>query len=322
MLAIKSESKDIYYNLAAEEFLLKQKDDELFMLWKSDPCVVVGKHQNAMAEINYRHLLAQKIPVARRLSGGGTVYHGPGNINFTFIRNGEKGKLVDFRFFVTPVVNYLRGLGIGAKIGKRNDLLIGELKISGNAEHVFKRRVLHHGTLLYNANLDALNEAIRISKRRFIDKAVQSKRSKVTNIYDHLFDKLSCGEFEEGLFRYLSETFPDVVNYRFSAEEKEAIQSLIRDKYATSEWIFGYSPEFEMRNRIVLANHPSEIHCRVKNGIITDISIYPSEKEFRQNLLNCLIGKRFDYNSVHAELDAANTFSTHVKHALLKALFG
>ena len=115
---ILTDSKDIFYNLAAEEFLLKNEEDNFFMLWQSDPTVVVGKHQNTMAEVNYPFIREKKIVVARRLSGGGTVYHGPGNLNFTFIMNGEKGKLVDFKKYFTPVIEFLHTKNIPAKAGE------------------------------------------------------------------------------------------------------------------------------------------------------------------------------------------------------------
>ena len=156
------------------------------MLWQSEDSVVVGKHQNAMAEINYRFLQREGVPVARRLSGGGTVFHGDGNVNFTYLINGEKGKLIDFRRFVSPVVDYLATLGIPAEIGTRNDILVEGLKVSGNAEHVYRSRVLHHGTLLFGANLERPNMAIQVVPGRFTDRAVQSNRSKVTNISNYL----------------------------------------------------------------------------------------------------------------------------------------
>ena len=230
MLSIISNTKDIYFHLAVEEFLLKNRAEEFFMLWQSEPCVVVGKHQNALAEVHHRYLRAHHIPVARRLTGGGTVYHGPGNMNFTFIRNGEQGKLVDFKKFVRPVVKFLQLKGLPATIGTRNDLLIEGLKISGNAEHVFKQRVLHHGTLLFNADLEVLNTSIRVRPGRFRDKAVQSNRSEVTNIAAWLIRPQTIDEFSDELYQFLVNEFSGSP-YQFTRSELKEIELLKATKY-------------------------------------------------------------------------------------------
>ncbi len=165
MLCIQSPSRDPYFNLAAEEYLLKQSTDDVFMLWQSSPVVVSGKHQNVYAEMNYRYIREKGILVARRLTGGGTVYHDPGNINFSFIRQGEAGKMVDFTGFIEPVIRFVNSLGVHASQGPKHEIMVNGKKISGNAEHVFKNRVLHHGTLLFDAALDELGLVNRAHRR-------------------------------------------------------------------------------------------------------------------------------------------------------------
>ena len=162
MQCLISTNRDIYFNLALEEYLLMHEVDDYFVLWQSEPAVVVGKHQNTLAEINYRFVSEKNIRVARRLSGGGTVYHDQGNLNFTYIANGEPGKLVDFKRFIEPVIHFLGTLGIDAQQGLKNEILVRGKKISGNAEHVYKNRVLHHGTLLFHSDLHLLRECLRV----------------------------------------------------------------------------------------------------------------------------------------------------------------
>ncbi len=111
MQCLISTNRDIYFNLALEEYLLMNGADEYFVLWQSEPAVVVGKHQNTLAEMNYRFVSENGIQVARRLSGGGTVYHDQGNLNFTYISNGEPGRLVDFKRFIEPVIDFLGTIG-------------------------------------------------------------------------------------------------------------------------------------------------------------------------------------------------------------------
>ena len=156
MICIADHRTDPYFNLAAEEYLLKSKNEDYFMLWRNEPSIVVGKHQNALAEIDLLYAREKGFKVARRISGGGTVFHDLGNLNFSFISNGEEGKLINYRKYATPIVEVLGMLGIEATFSKRDDILIEGMKISGNASHVYKQRVLHHGTLLFSSDLSDL----------------------------------------------------------------------------------------------------------------------------------------------------------------------
>jgi lipoate-protein ligase A len=278
MLCILNPSRDIYFNLAAEEYLLKNSDSEVIMLWQSDHSVVVGKHQNALAEVNYLWALKNNISIARRLTGGGTVYHGPGNLNFTFIRNGEPGRLVDFKRFVLPIIDFLRTLGIEAMAGERNDILVNGLKISGNAEHVFKSRVLHHGTLLFDADLNELNSSIRMNKKNYRDKAVQSVSSRVTNIRSLLKKDIPFEQFTSALFTYLMQYFSHASRYELEAHKIKSIQLLRNNKYSQEEWIFGYSPPFEFSNIARWNNYMLNIDLKIEKGNIHNISIRSDEK--------------------------------------------
>ncbi len=271
MLCILSTNRDIFFNLAAEEYFLKNSKEEFLILWQADDSVVVGKHQNAMAEVNYLWALKNNIQIARRLTGGGTVYHGAGNLNFTFIRNGEEGKLIDFKRFVSPIVDYLHSIGVPAATGKRNDILVEDLKISGNAEHVFKKRVLHHGTLLFDADLSKLKNAIQVDKKKYRDKAVQSVRSQVTNISNLLKSKITILQFESGLFRHLQDYHSRSVVYKLTRHEINTIDALRSEKYRTPEWIYGYSPPFEFSKTIQWHGSHVNISLKIHKGYIQQI---------------------------------------------------
>ena len=203
------------------------------MLWRSRPTVVVGKHQNALAEINHEFVRKNDIPVARRLSGGGTVFHDPGNLNFTFIRTVEKIQEVNFKIFTTPIVEALMKLGVEAYTTGRNDLMIDGKKISGNAEHVHKNRVLHHGTLLFDSQLDALKGALKADLSKFEDKAVQSNRSEVTNIAPFLPDSMSVEDFGNHMFSAISKQMTGYQMYIPTEDDRAAIQKLSDEKYRT-----------------------------------------------------------------------------------------
>ena len=154
MLILDSPYTDPRYNIAAEEYLLKETGEDYAFFYINEPSIIIGKHQNAYAEVNLDYVRQNHIKVIRRISGGGTVWHDRGNLNFSFILKGEEGKQVNFRGYAQPVVDFLDELGVEASFGPRNEILVGDLKISGNAEHIHRKRVLHHGTLLFDSDLD------------------------------------------------------------------------------------------------------------------------------------------------------------------------
>jgi lipoate-protein ligase A len=272
MLLIRSPYTDPWFNLAAEEYLLKNFTEDIYFQYVDGPSVIVGKHQNTLAEINYRVVRNKNIRVARRLTGGGTVYHDSGNLNFSFIMNGKEGSLVDFRRFIVPVNDSLIALGLNSHIGERNDILIGEKKISGNAEHVFRQRTLHHGTLLFSAELETLGDAIHATGN-YTDKAVKSKRSPVTNILPYLPEPLSMQDFENYLALNISKSFGPAKSYIFGEEDLHEIGTLMQKRYITWEWIYAYSPDYRMEKIILSAEPHINLNIEVQKGIITSLKL-------------------------------------------------
>ena len=274
MLCIRHPETDPYFNLAAEEYVLKNFTDDCFMLGRNDASIRVGKHQNTLAEINIDYVKDKKIKVVRRLSGGGAVFHDPGNLNFTFIMNGEDGNLVDFRKFTEPVLEVLRKLNVDAKFEGRNDLTIEGKKFSGNAEHVWRKRVLHHGTLLFSSVITDLSQALKVNPLKFKDKAVQSIRSRVTNISDHLSRKTDIFHFSNLIMEHIMERYPESQPYEYSESDIAEISRLRDEKYSTWEWNFGYSPEYKFEKLIRTKGGNLEFHLNVGKGIIQGIKIF------------------------------------------------
>lgn len=290
--SIISESNDPSFNLAAEEYLLRNSEEEIHFFYINKPSVIIGKHQNALAEINLTFLEENNIPLYRRQSGGGTVYHDWGNINFCFIRKGEEGDLVNFTRATKPIVKVLNQWNIPARTGQRNDLLVNFKKISGNACHVFKRRVMHHGTLLYNSDLQKLSSSLKTDPAKFKDRAVKSIRSEVMNISDLYGKNKTTKEFMHSLVRGIISNNSKIINSELSKEELEGIFKLQKDKYSMNEWNYSYGPSYEFRKRAMVENWVYNVQMKVEKGRIATSCIKSNnpDKTFVNKLVELTLG--------------------------------
>jgi lipoate---protein ligase len=275
MLIIRRHNTDPYFNLATEEYVLKEIGDDSFMLWRDAAAIIVGKHQNTLAEINLDYVKQNNIKVVRRLSGGGAVFHDLGNLCFTFIKTVESGNMIDFRRYTEPILEVLLSLGINAKFEGRNDLTIDGLKFSGNAEHIWKNKVLHHGTLLFSSHMPDITQALNADPLKFRDKAVKSVRSRITNISDHLKTPMDVMEFSALIENHIMEMYPDAELYELSDEDHRKIDELVKTKYGTWEWNFGYSPQYAYR-KVLRTEHSGtiEFNLDVQDGIIRNVKIF------------------------------------------------
>ena len=272
MLCIQSEYTDPYFNLSSEEYLLKCFHEDVFLLYKNSPSIVVGKHQNTLAEINLAFVREKEIIVARRISGGGTVFHDPGNLNFAFITSGKEGDLVNYRKSTLPIIDAMATMGLDVKLGKRNELLLGDLKISGTASHVFKQRVLHHGTLLFSSKLSDLSNALKIQPERFSDRAVKSIRSKITNIQDHLIHHMNMNDFQNRIYNYILNSMETAIQYGYTDHDLKEIHKLRDSKFSTWEWNFGYSPKYQFSRSLKLESGFINLQMNVVKGVIEEIN--------------------------------------------------
>jgi len=308
MLCINAPHTDPYFNLAAEEYVLKNFTDNCFMLWRNSPSVIVGRHQNTLAEINLEYVKKNNIVVVRRLSGGGAVFHDLGNLNFTFIEHSKSDNLIDFQKYTKPIIAVLRSLDIDARFEGRNDLVIDGRKFSGNAEHVFRDRVLHHGTLLFASELADLSGALNANPAKFTGKAVKSVRSRVTNISAHLKTPLDVEEFRDRVLRYMMDNYPDCERYIYTDNDVAAITKLRDEKYVTWDWNFGQSPDYNMVKNRRTGGGNLEAHLDVENGIISRIRFFGDFFNIADmaELEQLLIGTPHNETSIRQKLKESN----------------
>jgi lipoate-protein ligase A len=274
MLCISHRSTDPYFNIATDEYIFKHIEEDCFMLWRNDNAIIVGKHQNTLAEINVPYVQEKGIKVVRRLSGGGAVYHDLGNLNFTFTRTGENTEVVDFQRYTKPILEVLQNLGIDAKFEGRNDLTIGGKKFSGNAEHVFKNKVLHHGTILFSSEMRDVSGALKINPLKYKDRAVKSIPKRVTNVSDHLKEELSLENFTNLIMNHILGSNENCKPYEFTPEDIKAIEKIRDEKYATWDWNFGHSPKYNFRQGVKTAGGTLEMNLQVEKGFIKEAKIF------------------------------------------------
>ncbi len=274
MLCIKHRSTDPYFNIATDEFIFKHLKEDCFMLWQNDNAIIVGKHQNTLAEINLDYVKEHDIKVVRRLSGGGAVYHDMGNLNFTFTRSSDRDDdLVDFKRYTAPIIAVLQEMGVNAEFSGRNDIMIEGKKFSGNAEHVFKNKVMHHGTLLFSSNMPNISGALKINPLKYKDRAVKSIPKRVTNIQDHLKEPMTVEQFADRIMDYIIQNYEDCKPYEFSDEDLKMIESIKKEKYETWDWNYGYSPNYDFKQGVKTSGGLLEMNLNVSNGIIQEVKI-------------------------------------------------
>ena len=280
-------STDPYINLAIEEFLIRNADCEgkdFLILYINEPCVVVGKNQSIYKEVNFEFLRNGKLKMARRISGGGTVYQDMGNLNFAFISKFSNEKINNYAYFNQPVVDALRKAGVNAEVDRRNNILVDYKKISGNAQFTNRKNIISHGTLLFNADLVTLRACLKRNSFEVETKAVNSVPSGIMNI------KLATDKFAsaDDLRSYLINELTTGELYAFSEKEWEEIEKLAAEKFGSFEWIYGRSPFTKLIK--------AEVEMEIDNGIVSQI-LGPLTD------LKLLEGVKFEYEHIKKALE-------------------
>ena len=289
---------DPAWNLAAEQYVFEQlpKDRTYFMLWQNDNAIIIGKHQNTLAEINTDYVRQHNIRVVRRLSGGGAVYHDLGNLNFTFIADATNKESINFKLFCQPIVQTLAKLGVQAEISGRNDITINGRKFSGNSQRIKDGRIMHHGTILFNSDLSVVSQALQVDIQKIQAKGIKSVRSRVTNISEHIPEEIDLETFRSLLLEHILQE-ESGEEYLFNNKDLAAIDSIANVRYRTWDWNFGHSPECTIHKKKRFEGCGTvEAFITLEHGLIVDVKFagdFFSVKE-PEALTSLLIGLKPD----------------------------
>ena len=288
MIFYETGSHDPYYNLACEEYLLRNSREDIFMLWQNQPVVVIGKNQNMYAEVNLEYTEPRGILVARRITGGGAVYHDLGNVNYSFITSREKAAVLDFAYFTEPVIRALKSMGIEAELSGRNDLLAGGAKFSGNAQYATRERILHHGTLLFDSDLQVLSQTLKPDEEKLRSKAILSVRSRVTNLKPLLASPMETAEFISRLKEFVMKTWQAEQR---PVDREAVLASGIYDRNRSEDYICGRKETYAYR-----------IRRRCAGGIVTVLFDCPEGRLSRVRMEGDYFGQE-DVSQAEAALE-------------------
>jgi lipoate-protein ligase A len=306
------------YNLALEEYLLRHADPthEYVLLYRNASSVVVGKHQNILEEVNWPYVREAGVKVVRRISGGGTVYHDTNNMNFSFITRYDSHKVGNYPLFNAPVIAALNSLGVPAMANHRNDIIAEGKKISGNAQFSSTKMMMSHGTLLIEADLERLRQAIQPPIDKISSNGVKSYRSQVENIRHWLGQDLSLQTIEEALICHIFEVFTAEAAPRYQLDEAawQAIEALVQEKYLGWAWTLGRNPActIERSRPLGLGILTATIHIR--EGRIQELALEAPHitPEVLQAVSQSLLQSPYEYTQIQQQLRHLNNTQASV----------
>lgn len=295
-----SNSYDPYENLALEEYLLENVQDRevILYLWQNKNTIVIGKNQNPWKEC--RVSLAQKdgISIARRLSGGGAVFHDLGNLNFTFIM---RENLYNLEKQLQTIINAVRSLGINAVFKGKNDIVVNDQKFSGNAFYFSDGKAYHHGTILVDTDMTALGSYLQVSKEKMRSKGIASIESRVVNLVD-LNSEITISKVKQVLI----ESFELIYGHTVEIIEHPGIEALQESisKNMSWDWCFGQTPKFDMKLEKRFDFGEIELLFFLKNSKIEKVEIYSDAvmTHVLEEIKKSLVGIDFDVMQISQNL--------------------
>lgn len=319
-----------YTTLVLEEMLLKDENvnEDILYFYQHDNAIIIGRNQNIYEEVKVDVVEKENIEVYRRLSGGGAVYHDLGNINFSFI---TKKSGHSYEKFLTPIIEFFQSLGLEAEFKGRNDVLVNGAKVSGNAQAVYKNKMVHHGTILFDANLAKLSEVLIPSKLKIESKGIKSIRQRVTNILDELNFELSHDEFIKRLIDFFENKYENkaiLVETILESPEKKEIFDKLSNFRKSKEWVFGHNPMFKYENKVKTSGGIVQVKANIEQNTIKSIKF---EGDFlsqgdAQEISSLLVGKPFERPEIEKIFNSIENFEEYFgsipRSELLDVIFG
>ena len=306
MIYIETGSSDVYYNFALEYYFTVEKrlPDTVFLFWRTTPTLMVGKYQNVLEEINKPYADSHGIRLVRRMSGGGTIYTDLGGWQFTFIQHAAE-KPIEFREYIAPILDALGEMGVQASFNGRNDLTIDGRKFSGNAQYRLADCIVHHGSLLFNTDIEQMVTSTTVDSYKIISKSIKSVRDRVTNIADHLPQPMDAETFKEQMVRHIMGRSRDV--YALTEEDDARIRQIAKERFEGWENIFGANPKFNMERTGRFVGGKMQFKLDVQKGIIRQASVYGDFFATVDSSVLCqaLIGCRYEREAILRALEQA-----------------
>lgn len=297
-------------NLALEEYALRKLsgDEPILLFYINRPSIIIGKNQNTAEEVNSAYTEERGIDVVRRLSGGGAVYHDLGNLNFSFITKDDGNSFHNFRKFTEPVVKALRDMGVEAELSGRNDIQVGERKISGNAMFATGGRMFCHGTLLFDSHMEDVSAALKPNPLKFESKATKSVRARVANISEFLSEPMTIEAFRSRILASIFGGATEIPELKLTEADWEAVRKLADERYRSWDWNYGLSPAFNVQQRKRLSAGTFDIRLNVKEGRIADAAVYGDffGRGEIADITEMLQGLRYDRESLAAAFEGVD----------------
>lgn len=316
MKYIESNSYDPFYNLAFEEYIFKHLPldggEEYVTLWQNSPSVIIGKNQNAWAEIDEKFLSENGIKLVRRITGGGAVYHDLGNLNFSFVTKDKGGGRLDFKSYYKPIVSALRSLGVPAELSGRNDVTVCDRKVLGASQSIWGGRVLSNGCILFDVRMERLALALKVRPEKLRSKGVESVRARVANIKPYLGEDVGICDFKAML---LGEIFREAgvskEEYVFTPEDIRGIERIKAERFGRREWNWGRSPRGSFMKSQKFPYGFVEVSFDIVSGKISDMEVQGDffGREDAGELANTLVGIEYERAAVSDALKAVDAES-------------
>ena len=320
MIFVPNENNDPRVNLAIETYLLTEMplDEPILLFYINEPSIIIGRNQNTIEEINKEYVDEHGIHVVRRLSGGGAVYHDHGNLNFSFIMPDDGNSFRDFAKVTQPIIQALHDLGVeGAELKGRNDLVINDMKFSGNAMYATNGRMFAHGTLMFDSDIDEVVNTLKVRKDKIESKGIKSVRSRVTNIKPFLSEdkqEMTTEEFRQEILLKIFgvDSIDQVKTYELTDQDWAAINKISEQYYRNWDWNYGKSPAFNLERRHRFPIGSIEMKMNVADGAIQEIKIFGDFFGLGEikDVEDILTGVKYDKASLEEAIDQIDVKNT------------